>query len=255
VVKPRVCVLRVAGTNCDYETAWAFAAAGAVPERVHLNLIISGARRLTDFQILVIPGGFSYGDDIAAGRVLANELRYKIRDQISEFLSRKRPVLGICNGFQVLVKSGILPFGSGQKVTLGWNDSGRFEDRWVFLRTEETVCPFVRGLAPVIRMPVAHAEGKFIAPVRVRRRLAEKGQVVFRYAAASGGPASYPDNPNGSEDDIAGICDSTGLVFGLMPHPERAALREHDPYWLRCGHDDQPPAGAQIFRNVVEYVS
>jgi len=254
MVKPRVCILRVAGTNCDIETGWAFAAAGARPERVHINQIVSGQKKLTDFQILVLPGGFSYGDDIGAGRVLANELRYKIRDQVDGFISRRRPIIGICNGFQVLAKAGILPFGGEQEVTLGWNDSGRFEDRWVFLRVEDSVCPFVKGLDEVVRMPVAHAEGKFMAPIRVRRRLWDAGQVVFRYVAPSGGPASYPDNPNGSDDDIAGICDRTGLILGLMPHPERAALREHDPLWLRERNGQTPP-GAVLFRNVVKYTS
>jgi phosphoribosylformylglycinamidine synthase subunit PurQ / glutaminase len=255
-MKPRVVILRVAGTNCDRETEWAFSLAGALPERVHINEIIAGRRKLSEYQILVLPGGFSYGDDIGAGKVLANELRFLIRDEIGEFIGRKKPVLGVCNGFQVLVKAGLLPGPSArQTVTLGWNDSGRFEDRWVHLKVEDSVCRFVRGLPDIIRLPVAHGEGKFIpSNDRVLAALEKRKQVVFRYAAPSGEHKGYPFNPNGSTAHVAGICDPSGLILGLMPHPERCLLKQHYPDWFRLDDGETYGVGFSIFRNMVEYV-
>lgn len=255
MVKPRVLILRVAGTNCDWETEWAFQLAGGRPERVHINQIITGRVKLRDYQILVFPGGFSYGDDIAAGKVLANELTYLIKDQIETFLRAKKPILGICNGFQVLAKAGILPDGSFQQnVTLAWNDSGRFEDRWVYLKVEPGRCPFVQNLPSLIQLPVAHAEGKFVPKnSKILKRLEKNRQIVFRYICASGERKGYPYNPNGSVGNVAGICDSTGLILGLMPHPERCVLGIHYPDWLRREKPENYGVGFQIFRNVVEY--
>ena len=253
--KPKVLIMRAAGTNCDRETEWAFQLAGAAPERVHVNELVRGTRALKEFQILVIPGGFSYGDDIAAGRVLAGELRHKLWDGLREFVARGKPVLGICNGFQVLVKSGLLPFSGRQQVTLGWNDCGRFEDRWVHLNVEDSVSPLMRNLPAVIRLPVAHAEGKFIAADNgVLGRLDRNKQVVFRYIAPSGERKGYPWNPNGSVGNIAGICDESGLVLGMMPHPERCLLRYQYPDWQRMSEKGDAGVGFFIFRNVVEYV-
>jgi len=256
LVKPKVIILRVAGTNCDRETAWAFDLAGAIPERVHINEIISGRKKMRNYQIMVIPGGFSYGDDIGAGKVLANELKYKIWEEVEEFVEEKKPVIGICNGFQILAKSGILPSNSSQKVTLGWNDSGRFEDRWVHLKVENSLSPFVKNLPPIIKLPVAHAEGKFI-PLneKILMKLKKDKQVVFRYVSPDGKLKGYPFNPNGSLENIAGICSSSGLVLGMMPHPERCLLKHHYPDWTRMQSNEMYGAGFQIFKNIVEYVS
>ena len=252
--KVQVLVLRVAGTNCDMETAYAFERAGAEAEQVHINRILDGTRKLEDYEILAVPGGFSYGDDIGAGKVLANEIRYKLQGHVRDFIAAGNPVIGICNGFQVLVKSGLLPWEGTQETTLTWNDSGRFEDRWVHLRVEESVCPFMRDLPEIVYLPVAHAEGKFLVRDRsVLERLKKKKQVVFRYVTGDGGVPSYPENPNGSIDDIAGICDNSGLVLGMMPHPERCGLLQHYPDWLNREPRTENGIGFFIFRNVVQY--
>jgi phosphoribosylformylglycinamidine synthase I len=252
----RACVLFAAGTNCDQESAYALELVGAVPEVVHVNRFRSGEQKLKDYQILLIPGGFSYGDYIASGRVLATELKHFLRDQIEQFVARGKLVLGICNGFQVLVKCGLLPAFERpfepQSVTLDTNDSGRYEDRWVYLKVEESPGVFTRNIESPMYLPVAHAEGKFLAKsTGVLARLGESRQVCLRYTTLTGEPPAFPDNPNGSEDDIAGICDPTGRIFGLMPHPERFIRREQHPRWHRERIDE--PHGIAIFRNAVEY--
>ncbi|MCM8768492.1 MAG: phosphoribosylformylglycinamidine synthase I [Candidatus Omnitrophica bacterium] len=259
MVKPRFLILRVAGTNCDQETQWALEMVGAKTERVHLNEFITRRKNLSDYDGLVLPGGFSYGDDIAAGKVLANQLTYRLRDDLLAFVDQRKPVIGICNGFQALVKSAFLPGGSTlQQATLAWNDSGRFEDRWVYLKVEPSICPFTRGLPEMIRLPVAHAEGKFMVKhKKLLESLERRRQIAFRYVTPAGEIGGYPYNPNGSVAGIAGICNPTGTVLGMMPHPERAVLREHYPDWLREEElvNDWNPAGWLIFRNVVNYVS
>ena len=252
----KACVLFAAGTNCDQESAYALELVGAVPEIVHVNRFRSGERKLKDFQILLIPGGFSYGDYIASGRIFANELKHFLRDQIEQFIADGRLVLGICNGFQVLVKCGLLPAFDRpfepQTVTLDTNDSGRYEDRWVYLKVEDSPGICTRGIKTPMYLPVAHAEGKFLTKsAEVLARLTENRQVCLRYTTLTGEPTTFPDNPNGSEDDIAGICDPTGRIFGLMPHPERFVRREQHPRWHRERVDD--PHGIAIFRNAVEY--
>jgi len=233
--------------------------AGASAERVHLNEFISGRKRLKDYQALVIPGGFSYGDDIAAGKVLANQLLYRLENDLRELVHRRKPILGICNGFQVLVKAGLLPGQPpGQQATLTWNDSARFEDRWVYLKVETEVCPFVKNLPEIIRLPVAHAEGKFLpANKKVLGFLERKKLVVFRYVSPSGELTGYPYNPNGSVAGIAGICSPDGLILGMMPHPERAVIRQHYPDWLRHPESSATAAtaGFQIFKNMVDYLA
>jgi len=253
----KACVLFAAGTNCDAEAMHAFELAGASPERVHINELKSGERKLSEFQILMIPGGFSYGDYIASGRILANELRFRLKDDLLEFHHKKLPILGVCNGFQVLVKAGMLPAAESlfepQSVTLDTNESGKFEDRWVWLRTQPTDCIFTKDLPEVIELPVAHAEGRFVAGSPALSRLNAGRQVVFRYVSPGGDEASYPENPNGSIQAIAGICDSSGLVFGLMPHPERFVRREQHPRWHR--EPLTTPVGIRIFENAVKYCS
>ncbi len=259
--KPKVCVLRTAGTNCDMETAYAFLKAGAVPARVHVNRLIDRSERLEKYHILAIPGGFSYGDDLGAGKVLANELKYKLFDQVRNFIREGKLIIGICNGFQVLVKTGLLPGNASlrQDTSLIINDSGKFEDRWVYLkqpaegRRKPGKCVWTRDLAEVIYLPVAHGEGKFITlDSAVLEGLKESGQVVFQYCSARGALGGYPQNPNGSSDNIAGICDPTGRILGLMPHPERHVEGLQHPDWT-AGKKEKQGDGFFIFRNGVEY--
>lgn len=252
----KACVLFAAGTNCDEESAYALELVGATAETVHVNRFRSGEKTLDGFHLLLIPGGFSYGDYIASGRILANELKHFLRDQIERFIAQGKLVLGICNGFQVLVKCGLLPAFErpfeAQTVTLDTNDSGRYEDRWVYLQVEDSPCIFTRNLESPMYLPVAHAEGKFIAKsAEVLRHLSERRQICLRYTTLNGEPPTFPDNPNGSEEDVAGICDPSGRIFGLMPHPERFIRREHHPCWHRERVDQ--PHGIAIFRNAVEY--
>lgn len=251
----KVIILRVAGTNCDFETEWAFKLAGAETERVHINRLINKEKKLSDYQVLVIPGGFSYGDDIAAGKVLANEIKLKLFEDIKRFIDEKKVIIGICNGFQVLVKSGILPFKSEQVVTLEWNDSAKFEDRWVYLKVEKSVSQFFNNLPEIIRMPVAHAEGKFIPKnKRILKEIERRKIVILRYCDKDGKLSGYPYNPNGSIGNIAGICDETGLIIGMMPHPERAILKYYYPDWWK--NDKEIFTGCfKIFQNVVKYFS
>jgi len=269
MLKPKVCVLRSAGTNCDKETAAGFKLAGAAPELLHINSLVSGARSLNDFQILALPGGFSYGDDIASGKIFANELRFKLADSLREFICAGKLIIGICNGFQILVKSGLLPgtrpYRIGryapvrstsefkQETSLIINDSGKFEDRWVYLKPGGR-CVWTRGLKNIIYLPVAHGEGKFLAQDKnVLKKLKTNGQVVFQYCNSSGKLSGYPDNPNGSSSNIAGICDKTGRILGLMPHPERHLFRlQHPRNWnLKSKKEGD---GLQIFKNGVDFI-
>jgi phosphoribosylformylglycinamidine synthase len=254
---PKVCVLRTAGTNCDKETAAAFSLAGAECELLHINSLVSGRRVLKDFHILALPGGFSYGDDIASGRIFANELRFKLSDSLREFIRDGKLIIGICNGFQILVKSGLLPGGRELKQTASLiiNDSGKFEDRWVYLLgLAKTKCIWTRNLPETIYLPVAHGEGKFVVLDKtILNRLKKNKQIVFQYCDSQGKLTGYPDNPNGSTENIAGICDETGRVFGLMPHPERHVLAaQHPRNWNL--KSKKYGDGLQIFKNGVKYV-
>jgi phosphoribosylformylglycinamidine synthase subunit PurQ / glutaminase len=268
--KVRVIVLRTAGTNCDGETAFAFTSCGAKVDLVHINRLLSHEVALSDYHILAVPGGFTYGDDIISGRILANELRLRLGHDISEFIRERKLIIGICNGFQVLVRAGILPGPlSGeatwtpevkQSVTLTYNDSGKFEDRWVHLKVSGRSF-WTKDLPPVIFLPVAHAEGKFIPGdgKEILSSIKHNGQVVFRYADAEGNELGYPGNPNGSVESIAGITDKTGRILGLMPHPERHFLTTQHPFWTRLPSTDgrgacAAGAGAKIFENGVTYV-
>ncbi len=222
---PRVLVLTGFGINCDMETQHAFELAGAMAVRVHINDLINGKERLSDYHILAFPGGFSFGDDIASGKVLANMIKYNIGEQLQEFISGGKLIIGICNGFQAMVKMGLLPAFNGdygkQEVTLTFNDSGRFEDRWVHLKlNKRSKCVFTKGIDNIY-LPVRHGEGKFMAKTpQVLERLRKNDHIVFQYTDNQGKTAGYPYNPNGSIDNIAGICDETGRIFGMMPHPE-----------------------------------
>jgi len=257
--KPRVLVLLAAGINRDKDAQDAFTLAGAEAERVHINDIADGTKHLADYQILMLPGGFSFGDDIASGKVLANKLKYKLKDDLLQFIADGKLILGVCNGFQVMVKLGILPGLDGdymrQDVTLTNNDSGKFEDRWVNLKVNpESKCVFTRGIEKGIYVPICHGEGKFIPrDDEVLTRLQENGQVVVRYVDETGEFGTYPVNPNGSVAHIAGICDETGRIFGMMPHPENYIQRTQHPNWTRKDLPDEGD-GLAIFKNAVEYV-
>ena len=259
--KVKTIILRTAGTNCDMETAHAFRLAGSDVERVHINALIRDKNALSKYHIFAIPGGFTYGDDVASGKVLANELKSSLNRQLSKFVSSGRLIIGICNGFQVLVKMGLLPNikkSDPRKIeaTLSLNDSGRFEDRWVYLKkTDSARCVWTDKLPEVIYIPVAHGEGKFIPrDDKVFKTLKANDQIVFRYTDKDGNSAPYPANPNGSLDDIAGICDTSGRVLGLMPHPERHVTYLQHPNWRRYGADaDGMGVGLKVFKNGVKF--
>lgn len=249
-------ILRTAGTNCDEETAFAFRLAGAETEKLHVNVLRDDPHALLDYHVLAIPGGFSYGDDLGAGTVLANELVTLLRPALEDFVESGRLVIGICNGFQVLVKTGLLPGINRwqQEATLTMNDSHHFEDRWTYLKAPRSRCVLVED-NEFIYLPVAHAEGKFVpSENHVLEQLRNKGQIVFRYTDAEGNAgAGYPANPNGSVEDIAGICDPTGRILGLMPHPERHCLPIHHPRWTREGLQAKGD-GAVLFERAVQFV-
>lgn len=258
-VAPQVLVLRAPGTNCDQETAFAFEQAGAKARRTHINEVLSDPTCLREAQILCLPGGFSYGDDLAAGRILGTRMRHHLGDVLKEFKAAGKLILGICNGFQILMRSGVLLADDdhGEPATLTWNDSSRYQDLWVNLVACPHQCVFLKDLQQLY-LPVAHAEGKFVPrDAQVLAALQQRGQVVLHYTDGHGGdPAEaalqYPANPNGSIANIAGVSDETGRVFGLMPHPERYLERTHHPRWTR-GEGSDPGDGFAIFRNAVQY--
>jgi phosphoribosylformylglycinamidine synthase len=253
MVKVKALVLRAPGTNCDGETAFAFQQARAEVDLIHVNRLIRREQRIADYQILVIPGGFTYGDDIGAGKVLANELRLNLGEDIVRFIEAGGLILGICNGFQVLVKAGILPEPEAgiTPVTLAANDSGRFECRWSYLSVNhESPCVFTRGIESLY-LPVAHGEGKVVADPEV---LPDLNAVVYYTDEHGDRKAGYPHNPNGSMEDIAGICDASGRIFALMPHPERYIRGTQHPRWTREGAKEQGD-GFKIFLNAVDWAS
>ncbi|TFG45122.1 MAG: phosphoribosylformylglycinamidine synthase I [Dehalococcoidia bacterium] len=251
VKEVKVLVLRAPGTNADRELAFAFDVAGGQSRLTHINELISGAAKLRDYQILALPGGFSYGDDLGAGKVQANEMRLRIFDDLSAFIKRGGLIIGVCNGFQALIKTGILPGPPDPSlplVTLTNNDSGRFECRWVKLAVEPlNQCVWTDGIE-YLDVPVAHGEGKLTAAPGMLSRL----RPVFYYADTLGNPtAEYPANPNGAVNNIAGLTDDTGHVFALMPHPERFIRASQHPKWTRQSIDE-PGAGLKIFQNGVK---
>jgi len=253
-----VAILRAAGSNCDGETAYAFEMCGARGELIHINEFLRQEKSLANYQILAIPGGFTYGDDVSAGKILANELKYLLTEEMQKFTAAGKLILGICNGFQMLVKSGLLPeiqLPDGEmEVTLTNNDSGKFEDRWVHLKVNSaSPCVFTREMPPVVYYPVAHAEGKFIPKdTAVLERLKANGQIVLQYSDAAGNAVNYPGNPNGSVEGIAGICDPSGRILGLMPHPERFTKATQHPHWTRLAEKPMGQ-GNFIFQNAVKY--
>jgi phosphoribosylformylglycinamidine synthase len=249
-------VLRAAGINCDLETQNTFEMAGAEADRVHINRIIEDKSLLDGYQILVVPGGFSYGDDVAAGKILANQIKHHLYEQVRKFIDAGKLVLGICNGFQVLVKAGILPGDGQQSLTITYNDSNKYEDRWVYLKPQTDRCVFIEK-GRQIYLPVAHGEGKIVTKDSATlEKLQSGGFVAFKYVDENGNEGGYPVNPNGSMASIAGLTDSTGRVLGLMPHPERHVRFTQHPRWTRANDKKDGDAdGMTIFANAVKYAS
>jgi phosphoribosylformylglycinamidine synthase len=256
-MKPKVLILYGYGINCDNETQYGFSLAGADAKKVHVNELISGEQKLKDYQILAIPGGFSFGDDIGAGKVLATKIKSNLVEEFSGFIKEGRLIIGICNGFQVMVKLGILPgFDKNydkREVTLTLNDSGRFEDRWVWLKiNQKSPCIFTKGIEKLY-LPVRHGEGKFVLKdEKVRERLIGQNQIAAQYVDDKGNLADYPWNPNGSELNVAGVCDETGRIFGLMPHPEAFLFPQNHPRWTR--EKTQESQGLKVFENAINFV-
>jgi phosphoribosylformylglycinamidine synthase len=270
---PRVLIVRAPGTNCDAETAHAFAVAGGAVDEWHVNRVLDAPQRLADFQIFCVPGGFSYGDDLSAGRIFGSKIAHGLADSLQEFHAAGKLILGVCNGFQVLLKTNLLalPGDAGPAATLAFNDSGHFECRWVRLAVTPGNCVFLQGISEM-DLPVAHAEGRFVTrDAAVFAKLEQAGRIVARYrsqadstfqsanrnphSAISALPPSlvpYPDNPNGAMGDVAGICDASGRVFGLMPHPERFVDPTQHPRWMREPKREIGD-GLRIFQNAVRY--
>jgi len=256
---PKALVLRAAGTNCDRETEYALQQAGFEARRVHVFRLMESPATLAEYQFLVIPGGFSYGDDVAAGKILANQMLHRLAGALNEFIAAGKLVLGICNGFQVMLKSGLLPRAQVQpgeahrEATLAWNDSGKFEDRWVHLQACSGQCVFLPA-GERIALPIAHGEGKFVPrDPGVLEEIRRADQVAVRYVDAEGNPGDYPINPNGSIDDVAGLCDPSGHLMGLMPHPERFVDTTHHPRWTRGGVERAD--GRIFFQRAFDYLN
>lgn len=254
----RAMILRAAGTNCDHECVHAWELVGAKAERVHIRRLIEEPTLLNDYQVLTIPGGFSYGDDISAGAVFGHQLRRSLGDAVRAFVDRGKLVLGVCNGFQILVKAGLLPFPNDKdgraRCTVTYNEPRGFQDRWITLRAGKTPCAFLEE-GRTYEMPIAHGEGRVVfADAAALDEVRRNGQDALRYVAgaAASGQADQPMNPNGSQADIAGLCDSTGRILGLMPHPDRFTDWTQHPCWTslpkrECGD------GLHIFRRACAY--
>ncbi|HIN04202.1 MAG TPA: phosphoribosylformylglycinamidine synthase subunit PurQ [Candidatus Poseidoniales archaeon] len=267
--QPRVAVLSGFGINCETETIAVFEMAGAIAERVHVNRLVNGELSLEDYHIMAVPGGFSFGDHLGSGRLMGNRLRFGLREQVREFVKAGKPVIGICNGFQVLVKMGLLPgdeeVSLTQTASLALNDSGHYENRWATLEFDpNSPCIWTKGLIR-IRVPVRHGEGKFVTDNRaLLDEWAESGQLAVRYVdpkstypASSDEVLPYPISPNQSWRNIAGVCDPSGLVFGLMPHPEANHSTWLGATWTRelsSPEEHGEGEGMAIFHNAVEYV-
>jgi phosphoribosylformylglycinamidine synthase I len=250
---PAALVLRAPGANCDEETQFAFERAGGRADRVHVRRLRENPRLLRQYDILAIPGGFSYGDDVAAGKILAVELTAFLGDALREFRDAEKLIIGICNGFQVLLKAGLLvpPDEDGPLATLAHNAGGRFEDRWTHLQATSGQCVWLKECDRLF-LPVAHGEGQFVCRKDwILQGLEQSGQVVLRYVLPDGRPAVYPDNPSGSQGSVAGLCDASGRVLGLMPHPERHVLPTQHPRWTREGLREEGD-GLKLFRNAFD---
>lgn len=257
--KPKAIIIKADGINRDEDMVFAFNLAGADAKLVHVNDLRSKKEKLSDYQILGIPGGFAYGDDIVSGKILATEMVAYLGDEIRKFIKRKNTaVVGVCNGFQVLVRTGLVPFGNlgEMDATLTNNDSGHFECRWIKVKVESnSKSKFLDGMTDkILWYPVAHGEGKFYADDKIIKKIEDEDLVAFRYVDEKGNSTQkYPDNPNGSINAIVGVTDESGRILGLMPHPECFVRIEQHPNWRRGLVSS--PQGLPLFQNIVKFVS
>ncbi|MGP3667641.1 MAG: phosphoribosylformylglycinamidine synthase subunit PurQ [Candidatus Bathyarchaeota archaeon] len=258
----KACILRVGGTNCDFETKVTLEDLGLKADIVHMNQLFRKRVNLEDYHLLVIPGGFSYGDYVRAGAIWGKKLVSKLGRELENFVDNGKAVLGICNGFQVLVESEILPglnkVGKHLGAALATNSSAKYECRWVYLKHQASQCKLLSKIDKntVLRIPVGHGEGKFVASKEILDSIVELKLIVFTYCKPDGSSANgeYPYNPNGSMLDIAGICNLRGNVMGMMPHPERAYFGWQMPDWT-CNDKPAPYGdGRIIFESIVDYV-
>jgi len=265
MAKPKVLIVTGYGFNCEKETEYVFRLADGEPEQVHLNDLLLGEKSLDSYHIMAFIGGFCYGDHIAAGRVVANKFKFNLARPLQKYISDGKLIIGICNGFQVLTKLGVLPgFDSDyrtQKTTLAMNDSGHYEDRWVHLAVnKKSNCVFTKGI-DMMYLPVRHGEGKFCTESEeVTVSLFKNNQVVLQYINPEDGlpTLEYPYNPNGSLEAITGMCDPTGRIFGMMPHPEAFSSPYNHPNWVRLRIDKKIPEegqGVRIFKNAVNFIN
>lgn len=263
---PKVLVITGYGINCEEEIAYVFNKVGGQAEIVHINDLIDGHKKMADYQILAIPGGFSYGDDTGAGNALSNRIRNHLNDQILSFATQDKLAIGICNGFQMITNLGLVPATKNQygkrEVVLMWNSTARYECRWINVKNTSKKCVWTRGIDTML-LPVAHGEGNFYAEPEILEEMRNNDQIVFKYIKPDGSPANceFPYSPNGALEDIAAITDPSGRLFGLMPHPERYHSFINHPTWTLekerlTREGKQPPEegeGLIIFRNAVEY--
>ncbi len=259
------CIVTGYGINADYELQEAFRASGSTAERIHVTDIIEQPNRLKKYHIVAFPGGFSFGDHLGSGKVLANLFKQNLKEHLNTFVREGKLIIGICNGFQVLVKMGILPNIGGsweQETSLIHNISGKFEDRWVqVVFNPDSPSIWTKGINQM-ELPVRHGEGQFVAKTdNILENLRIRNLIALKYTHRRTTNAKYqkepteipyPDNPNGSVDNIAGICDTTGRILGLMPHPEAFLIPENHPLWTRKTHKQKD--GLNIFKNGVKYV-
>lgn len=265
-MKPKAIILTGYGINSEEETALVFEKGGGESEIVHINDIIENPKKLDEFQIMAVPGGFSYGDETGSGNAYANKIKYRLTEQILSFVKQDKLLIGICNGFQIVVNTGLVPavdenYGERQ-AALMHNKTARLECRWVWLKNTSKKCIWTRDIN-LLHVPIAHGEGNFYTEPEILEKMKARDQIAFKYVNEDGSPANlqFPINPNGSLEDIAGICDPSGRIFGLMPHPERNLAFTNDVRWpllkeklIREGKEiPKEGAGLKIFKNAVKY--
>ncbi|MFH1218540.1 MAG: phosphoribosylformylglycinamidine synthase I [Candidatus Peregrinibacteria bacterium] len=264
--KPKALILTGYGINCEEETAKSFAQAGAIPKVVHINDLIDNPKSLNNYQILAYPGGFSYADDTGAGNALANKLKNNLQEEIFNFAKQDKLIIGICNGFQMLANTGLAPATNNQygkrEVALMHNKTARLECRWIHLKNTSKKCVWTKGI-DVIHLPIAHGEGNFYTDQKTLSHMQTNNQIVFKYVKPDGSPAAsiYPFNPNGALEDIAGICDESGRILGMMPHPERFTSFTNNYDWPLLKEElirqnlpiPKEGEGLKIFKNAVKY--
>lgn len=264
-MKPRALLITGYGINCEEESAKCFIKAGAEPEIVHINDLISGNKKFKNYQILMFPGGFSYADDTGSGNAFANKLKNNLEEDLLKFAMADKLIFGVCNGFQILTILGLVPatkkYGS-REAALMHNKTARLECRWIYLKNTSKKCVWTRGM-DILHVPIAHGEGNFYVAPEILEKMKTKDQIVFKYVHENGTPANdeYPINPNGAMEDIAGICDPGGRIFGMMPHPERFYSFTNEEGWelkkeklIREGKElPREGQGLKLFKNAVEY--